>query len=127
MAVGPSATLANAYLDALCNNTSFAVATPYMKLHIGDPGSAGTDNPAVETTRKLVSFGAAASGAIANDADIVWTNVAGTEDYTHWSLWSASTNGTFYLSGTITANAVTTADTFTIAIGDLDLAMGLAS
>jgi hypothetical protein len=127
MAEGISSYAATATLNAICNNTSFAVATPYLKLHIGAPGAAGTANPATETTRKLVSFGAGSSGAISNDADIVWTNIAGGEDATHWSLWDASTGGNFLGSGTISANAYTAGDTYTIPTGDLDITMPIAS
>jgi hypothetical protein len=127
MAVGISSFAANALFDAIGNNTSFAVATCYIKLHVGDPGAAGAGNAATETTRKAVSFGAAASGAIASDAAVTWTNVAGTEDYTHFSLWDASSGGNFLGSGTITAAAVTAGDTFTIASGDLDLSLTVAS
>ena len=67
MAVGISSYAANALFNAIGNNTSFAVATCYVQLHIGDPGAAGTSNTATETTRKAVSFGAAASGAILAD------------------------------------------------------------
>ena len=59
MATGISSTLANAWLDALGNATSFSVATPYIKLHVGDPGANGTANPATETTRKGASTGVA--------------------------------------------------------------------
>ena len=127
MAVGISWYAANALFNAIGNNTSFAVATCYVQLHVGDPGAAGTSNAAVETTRKAVSFGAASSGAISNDAAITWTNVAGTEDYTHFSLWDAASGGNFLGSGTITAAAVTAGDTFTIASGDLDLSLTVAS
>lgn len=109
-------------LDVLFNNTAFgAVANVYMKLHTGDPGDAGTSNAATETTRQSVSFGAASGGTISNDAQIQWTNVAGSEDYTHFSLWDHVSAGNCLFTGTITANAVTAGDTFTIATGDLDL------
>jgi hypothetical protein len=127
MAEGLSTSTANSILDAILNATSYSVATPFIKLHVGAPGAAGTSNPATETTRKAVSCSAAASGAITSDADIVWTNVAGSEDYTHWSIWTASTAGTFVCSGTMTANAVVAADTFTIPAGDLDLSFSVAS
>ncbi len=127
MAVGPSAYLANKYLDALGNNVSFTVALAYIKLHTADPGSAGATAAATETTRKSISFGVSAAGLMSNDVAIEWTNVAGTEDYTHFSLWDAATAGNFLLSGVITANAVVTADTFTIPIGDLDLTITPAS
>lgn len=127
MAVGWASATAASILDALGNATAWSVATPYIKLHVGDPGAAGTANAATETTRKLVSFGAASGGAISNDAALTWTAVAGSEDYTHFSLWDASTAGNFLASGTVTANAVTAGDTFTIPIGDLDLTLSVAS
>jgi hypothetical protein len=77
MAHGIGAYLGNAWMNALGNATAFSVAVPYVKLHVGDPGAAGTANPAVETTRKSVSFGVSTTGALASDADISWTNIAG--------------------------------------------------
>ncbi len=128
MATGLAPSVANAFLDALGNATNYTAPTQFwVKLHIGDPGAAGTSNAATETTRKQASFGAASGGAISNDAALTWTSVAGSEDYTHWSGWSASSGGTFLFSGTVTANAVTAGDTFTAAIGDLDLTLGVAS
>jgi hypothetical protein len=48
--------------------------------------------------------------------------VSNTETYTHVSLWSASSGGTFLGSDDLpVSKAVTAGDTFTIAIGDLDL------
>jgi hypothetical protein len=125
MTVGLSSTVANAILDALCRSVAWTdPAAVYIQLHIGDPGSAGTSNAAVETDRTQATFGAGASGgAISNTVAITWTNVAGTEDYTHYSAWDASTSGNYLFSGTVTANAVTAGDTFTIAIGDLDVTL----
>jgi hypothetical protein len=110
----------NKILDALFNNVSLAVATPYIKLHIGDPGEDCTANAAVETTRKLVSFGVAASGQVASDADLTWTPVAATEVYTYVSLWDASTAGNALWSGPLTVpRSVSSGDTFTIPSGSL--------
>jgi hypothetical protein len=53
--------------------------------------------------------------------------VSTSEDFTHWSAWSAETDGTFGFSGTLTANAVTAGDNFEIAIGDLDVTLTVAS
>ena len=106
--------LENKLLDTL-GNVSFTVATPYAKLHLGDPGEAGTANAAVEATRKAVSFNAAASGSMAASATITWTNVSTTETYTHWSLWDASTSGNNLWNGAFnTSAAVTAGDTFQI-------------
>lgn len=121
MAVGFSTAAANTHLDN--QGTTY----PWVKLHVGDPGSAGTSNAAVETTRKQATWGSASAAAKTTTADLTWTNVSGTEDYTHFSLWSASTGGNFGGSGTITANAVTAGDTFTIPTGDLDLTLPVAA
>jgi hypothetical protein len=127
MATGISDYLAGAWLDALGNNTSFAVATVYVKLHVGDPGAAGTANAATETTRKEASFAAASSGSLASDAALTWTNIAGSQDATHFTAWDNISAGNFLFSGTITANAYTAGDTFTIASGSLTVSLTLAS
>jgi hypothetical protein len=127
MATGLSTYLANSFLNALGNATSYSVATPYIKLHVGDPGVNGTTNPAVETTRKSVSFAAANAGAIASDADITWTNIAGSEDATHFTAWDNLTAGNFLFSGTITGNPYTAGDTYTIASGSLTASLTIAS
>lgn len=129
MAVGLSATVANAILNALCRSTAWTEPDAvHLQLHTGDPGAAGTANAATETDRTQATFGTNASGGtISNTAAITWTGVAGTEDYTHYTAWDAATDGNFLWSNTITANPVVTGDTFTIAIGDLDVALGVAS
>lgn len=127
MATGLSAYLANSFLNALGNATSYSVALPYIKLHVGDPGANGTANPAVETTRKSVSFAAASNGAIASDADITWTNIAGSEDATHFTAWDNLSAGNFLFSGTITGNPYTAGDTYTIASGSLTASLTVAS
>lgn len=124
MAVGLASAIAAVLLDALLNADAYTgPANIWIKHHIGDPGSAGTSNAATETTRKEVTFSAASGGNITSDNAPSWPNVAGTEDYTHASFWSASSGGTFLFSGTVTANAVVAGDTFTYAAGDVDVAL----
>jgi len=127
MATGLSAYLCNSFLNALGNATSFSVAVPYIKLHVGDPGSAATANAATETTRKSVSFGAASAGAIASDADISYTNIAGSQDATHFTAHDNVSAGNFLFSGTITGNAYTAGDTYTISSGNLSASLTVAS
>ena len=127
MATGISAYLANAWLDALGNATSFSVTTAYVKLHVGDPGANGTSNAATETTRKSVSFAAASNGALASDADVSWTNIAGSQDATHFTAWDNDTAGDFLFSGTITGNAYTAGDTYTISSAGLTVSLTVAS
>ncbi len=121
MAEGFGSAGANTALDAL------GAAYPWVKLHVGAPGSAGTANAATETTRKQATWAAASGGVLSTNATLTWTSVAGSEDFTHFTLWTASTAGTFGASGTITANAVTAGDTFVIASGDIDVSLTLAS
>jgi hypothetical protein len=127
MATGISSYLANSWLDALGNATAFSVTTPYVKLHIGDPGAAGTSNAATETTRKVVSFGASSAGALASDADVTWTNIAGSQDATHFTAWDNLSAGNFLFSGTITGNAYTAGDTYTISSAGLTVSLTVAS
>jgi hypothetical protein len=127
MATGMSAHLADSLLNALGNNTAYAVTNVYVQLHIGDPGTAGTDNPATETTRKAVSFAGASAGSIASDADVSWTNISGSQDATHFSCWDALTGGSFLFSGTITGNPYTAGDTYTITSGSFTTSLTLAS
>lgn len=121
MAEGLGSAGANTALDAL------RAAYPFIKLHVGAPGAAGTANAAVETDRKNAGWIAASGGATSNGSAMNWNPVDGTEDYTHFSAWSDVAAGNFGFSGTITSNPVTTGDSYTIAIGDLDVSFPLAS
>jgi hypothetical protein len=108
--------LENELLDTLDGaGSAYSASATYLKLHIGDPGEAGTGNPATETTRKAVSFGAASGGSKTSTATVEWTLVAATETYSHWSLWDNSTAGNCLWYGALSANAAVTAgDTFEI-------------
>lgn len=121
MATGFGSAGANTALDAL------AAAYPWIKLHIGDPGANGTANPATETTRKQASWNSSSGGSVSNSGALTWTSISGSEDATHFTAWSASSAGTFGFSGTITANAYTAGDTYTIASGALTASVTLAS
>lgn len=99
-----SNTLIHAWLNALFNNTSFAVGTPYISLHTADPGTTGANEVVGGTYgRQAGSFGVAAAGAIANDVAITFTLMPACT-VTHVGIWSASTLGTFYQGGTLTVS-----------------------
>ena len=110
-------------LDHTTGRSAWTIPTNvYVKLHLGDPGEAATSNAAVETTRKVAAWSAAASGAIATSATLEWTNVSTTETYTHWSLWDALTAGNALWSGALSSSAAVTAgDTFQITALTLSL------
>lgn len=120
---GPAACTA---LDSTFPNTCFA------QLHVGAPGAAGTSNPAGETTRSAIGTLTAAAvvsnvAGKSNSAAINWTSVTTAETYSHVSIWSAATSGTFLGSGAITASAVAVGDNFQIPIGDLTITQPVAS
>ena len=125
MATGLAAATANSWLDALCRSVAYSdPAAFYVKLHIGDPGSAGASNAAGETTRKQATFSAASGGAITTSADLTWTNVSTSETYSHVSFWDAAAAGTFLGSDALdTSRAVVAGDNFTIAAGDIDISI----
>jgi len=127
MATGLSSYLANKFLDAVGNATAYSAANVYIKLHTGDPGANGTANAATETTRKEVTFAAASGGAIASDVAVTWTNISGSEDASYFTAWDNASAGNFLFSGTITGNAYTAGDTYTIPSGSLTASLTLAS
>lgn len=116
MSVGQSTVLAHAILNIL-RNTSATGFTPWVKLHTGDPGAAGTANASANTTRMSPTFGAPAAGSMTAPA-ITWAAwAAGTETITHISVWDANVAGAFQQSGALAApKTVENADTLNITI-----------
>lgn len=108
MTAGLSATnVAHPWLNSLRSATQpTAYATPFVQLHTGDPGNAGTANVSVgDNTRKALTQSAAAGGAIAQSGTAPsWTNGETTETITHISIHSAVTSGTFMYSIALTAS-----------------------
>lgn len=125
MATGLNSAIADDILDAFTNTAAWTSPTAfYVKLHIGDPGSAGTSNTAAESTRKSVTFGASSGGAISNSVAVTWTSVAATETYSHVSFWDHVTAGVFLGSDDLASTkAVTAGDNAEFAIGDLDITL----
>lgn len=111
--------VANGWLNAIRDGgTTFTVvADTFVKLHTGDPGSAGTSNAAAgDTTRKAMTQSAASGGAIALSGTApVWTNGGTSETITDISVWDASTGGTFLYSIQLTSSkAWVSGDTLTL-------------
>lgn len=121
MAVGLStANLANKWLDTL-SNTSYASgsATLFVKLHTGDPGSAGTSAASQHTTRASVSWSAAASGSKSKSGTPSWSisglSAPTTESITHISLWDNVSAGNFLWSLAVTTpRSVSNGDTLNL-------------
>ena len=126
MTTGLGSGTAQGILNEMCNAGSWTVPTSFwVKLHTGDPGAAGTSNPANNTTRQSAAFSsAAAAGTITTSADVTWTSVSTTETYSYVSFWDASSGGTLIATdGLETARGVTAGDNFTIASGDIDISI----
>ncbi len=127
MALGFKDTVANSILNAFGRNTSYTgVTTLYVKLHTGTPGT-GSSNAAGNTSRQAVAFSAASGGSMANSGAVTWTSVSTSETYTNCSLWDDPTAGALQATGSITANAVTSGDTFTIAISGMTVTLSVAA
>ncbi len=125
MAVGIASAIADSVLNAYGRNVAWTQpAAFYVKLHLGDPGAAGANNAAAETTRKAATFSASSAGSMTTSADIVWTAVAATETVTHVSFWDASTAGTFLGSDALDASTnLSAGGTFTISAGSLTVTL----
>lgn len=125
MTVGIAAAVLNAWLNGLCRAVNWTAPTGFfVKLHIGDPGAAGTSNAAGNTTRVAATCSAASAGAITNSGSVDWTNVGTAETYSHVSFWDASTAGTFLGSDDLAVSrTVAIGDNFSIAAGALTLAI----
>lgn len=103
--------------------TGFSGAV-YAKLHIGDPGAVGASNAAGETTRKAVSFGAAAAGTMLSDAEVRWNAVSTSETVSHVSFWDDVAAGDFLGSDDLPVSKVLVAgDNFFIASGDISMSL----
>ena len=125
MATGIAVGQANLILDALCRSVAYDVTAFFLKLHLADPGAAGTTSPAAHTTRIAPTFSAASGGAITNTRrchmDI---HDAPPKPSSHWSAWDTvgPAGGTFLFSDNLTTpRTVAIGDTFEIPIGDLDI------
>lgn len=94
MTAGLSAARANAILNVLRNTSYTGLAAVYVKLHTGDPGSAGTANASVVTTRNQLTLNAA-SGGSATLSSLSSYSMTATETITHVSIWDASSAGNF--------------------------------
>ena len=102
----------NAAIDAALSGVS------HIQLHTGAPGAAGTANVAAGVSRAAVTGVGSASGA-ADTLTATWTIPGAGGPYTHYSLWTAVTGGTFVNDGTLTP-----AETFAGA-GTLDVTVNV--
>ena len=111
MTRGAAAATANAWLNVLRGTTYTGLAGLFVKLHTGDPGSAGTANASAVTTRKALSLNAA-SGGSATLSSLGSYSMTSTETISDVSLWDNVSAGSFVASGQLSASkAVNNGDT----------------
>jgi hypothetical protein len=99
---GLAAATANSILSVLRNTAFAAVATPFVKLHVGDPGAAGANNASGLTTRNAITWGAPSGGSMALSTLSAFT-MNTSETITHVSIWDASSAGNFIESWALTS------------------------
>lgn len=97
--------LENTVLAKVFTNTNFTVSNIYIKLHTGNPGEAGLNNAATETTREEVTFDAPVGNTITASDVVTWTSVAAGETYTYISLWDDVSAGNCLWIGALDASA----------------------
>ncbi|MEV0993421.1 hypothetical protein [Nonomuraea sp. NPDC050202] len=118
MAVGlHAANLANGWLNLLRNVAFTAKTNVFVKLHTGDPGSAGTANASSVMSRPEVTFAAASGGSMASSNTPSWSNWAGVngEVVSHISVWDSATTGNFLFSVALASSkTVNTGDTLNL-------------
>jgi len=97
-------TLENEVLDHILKVGSYSPpATVYLGLSTADPldtGAGWADPTYTGYARKAISFGAAASRRITQDADVTFDPcTAGSSTVSHWGLWTAASGGTLLAYG----------------------------
>jgi hypothetical protein len=123
-----STAVGNSILDWIFKGTSFPAAPGaiHISLHTADPGATGASEMAggsyARSTNAMSAMGAASSKANTNTSSVTVTAAAATA--THWGAWSASSAGTFYAGGTLTAPVVcSNGQSIIFQVGDLDNAI----
>ena len=122
MTVGISSYLANNLLNILRGTAFTPPAGTYVKLHVGDPGAAGTANPSAVTTRNAATFNASTAAALTVSTIAAYAATA-TETISHISVWDAASGGNFLWSSALTTpKPVNNGDQF--ALNTVGLALG---
>lgn len=111
--------VANPVLDWLRNVAPPSVPGLFVKLHLGDPGGAGTANPSAVTARMQATMSAASGGMISLSLISGSWSMTATELVTHISVWDTvgPAGGNFLFSGILTASkSVVAGDTLTMTV-----------
>lgn len=93
MTTGITNYLGNAWLNLLRGTAFTSPSGLYVKLHVGDPGAAGTANASAVTGRIQATFAAPSGGAISLASMAAQFAMTATETISHVSVWDAATGG----------------------------------
>lgn len=99
----------------------------FVSLHTGDPSTTGANEVVGGSyARQAESFGAAASGAITNGSDLIYTNMPSCT-VSYFGVWTAESGGTFK-GGWVLSEAQVVAVTQNVKFlaGDLDISWPVA-
>lgn len=119
----------NALLDHILGNTPLTQPTLYVALLTAvSDAEAGTWTEVSGTNyaRQTITFGAASGGTATNSADVEFpaAGSGGWGTITHIALYTASTGGTPYFWGQLSASkAVDEADIFTLVSGNVSISL----
>ena len=112
-------------LDHIAGNGSYTAPNPYVALYTAAPTDSGggteVSGNAYARVDANAKFGAAASGSVANDAEIAFPEASGSwGTVVAFGIFDASTSGNLLVWGDLTTSkAVGTGDTAKFAVGAL--------
>lgn len=121
-----SVTTHTSILNAVLNNTPYAVATAWLSLHDDDPAGTGANEIAGGSyIRQQVPKAAASSGEWASTGSVAFADMP-EADLTHLGLWTAATGGSFITGGAVQDAPVSVPQHAMLVIepGDLTAAFG---
>lgn len=112
--------LENALLDHVFNGVAYTSPALWLALFTTDPTDAnsGTEVTGGSYARQTISFGAASSGQVQNDAQVSFADMPATT-VTHAAIFDASTAGNMLVHGALSASRTTNSgDTFLFPVGN---------
>ena len=110
--------ISSAALDTAQN--ALISGTNYLSLHTGDTAGTGADEGT--DGRQAITFASSSGGSQASTDAQTWSSPAGSQTYTHFGVWTASSGGTFIRGGVFNASFTPTVSVaFTISTGNIVL------
>lgn len=98
--------------------------TYYLSFNTADPGTTGASEGS-GLTRQAITFGTSTSAAPSVQSSTnsqSFTSMPGSATYTYFSVWTASTSGSFLRGGSLTSSITpTTGSTVTVSTGSITL------